>query len=131
MPAGPVWATMQQRRIKGMHMLCSWWICSIFVSMSASGIHCARPRAKITKNLMFLMRHYRRETSRLKPQFVSEHLYFSRFLGAPLLKFIYYWIHFYHSILIMVLRYVYKYDRFLFLDNLPNALCCSALIQHK
>ena len=25
-----MWVPMQQRRIKGMHMLCSWWICSIF-----------------------------------------------------------------------------------------------------
>ena len=30
MPAGPVLLPMQQHRIKGMHMLCSWWICSIF-----------------------------------------------------------------------------------------------------
>ena len=41
----------------------------------------------ITKTLMFLMRRSMREASRLKLQFVSEHLYFSRFLGTPLLKF--------------------------------------------
>ena len=79
---------MQQRRIKGMHMLCSWWICPFSVSMSAYDIHCAGHRAMITKKLMFLMRHSMREASRLKLQFASEHLYFSRFLGAPLLKFI-------------------------------------------
>ena len=79
---------MQQRCIKGMHMLCSWWICPFSVSMSAYDIHCARPRAMITKNLMFLMRHSMRESSRLKLQFAFEHLYLSRFLGAPLLKLI-------------------------------------------
>ena len=42
----------------------------------------------ITKHLMFLMRHSMREGSRLKPHFAFEHLYSSRFLGAPLLKFI-------------------------------------------
>ena len=31
----------------------------------------------------------------------------------------------------MVLSYVYKYDRLLFFDNVPNALCCSTLIRHK
>ena len=82
----------------------------------------------MTKILMFLMRNSMREASRMKLQFVPEHLYISRFFGAPLLKCIYYWIHFYHSILIMVLSYVYKYDRFLFFDTLPNALCCSTLI---
>ena len=96
--------------------------------MSAYDIHCARPRAKITKNLMFLMCHPMREASRLKLQFVPEHLYISRFLGAPLLKFICYWIHFHGAILIMVLRYVYKYDRFPSFDTLPNALCCSTFI---
>ena len=30
MPAGLVWAPMQQGRIKGMHILFSWYICSIF-----------------------------------------------------------------------------------------------------
>ena len=79
---------MQERRIKGMHMLCSWWICPFSVSMSAYDIPCARPRATITKNLMFLMRHSMHQASRLKLPFASEHLYFSRFLGAPLLKFI-------------------------------------------
>ena len=42
----------------------------------------------ITENLMFLMRHSMREASRFKLQFVLEHLYFSRFLDTPLLKFI-------------------------------------------
>ena len=79
---------MQQRRIKGMHMLCSLWICSILASMSAYDIHCTRPCAMITKNLMFLMRRSMREASRLKLQFVSEHLYFSSFFGTPLLNFI-------------------------------------------
>ena len=79
---------MQQRRIKEMHMLCSWWICPFLVSLSAYEIHCARPRAMITETLMFLMRRSMREASRLKLQFVPEHLYFSRFLGTPLLQFI-------------------------------------------
>ena len=42
----------------------------------------------ITETLMFLMRCSLREVSRLKLQFVPEHLYFSRFLGTPLLNFI-------------------------------------------
>ena len=42
----------------------------------------------ITKNFMFLMRCSMREALHLKLQFVSEHLYFSRFLGTPLLKFV-------------------------------------------
>ena len=42
----------------------------------------------ITRNLMFLMRLSMREALPLKLQFVSFHLYFSRFLGTPLLKFI-------------------------------------------
>ena len=42
----------------------------------------------ITKDLMFLMRRSMREASRLKLHFVSEHLYFSSFLGTTLLKFI-------------------------------------------
>ena len=79
---------MQQRRIKGTYILCSWWICPFFVSMSAYEIHCARPRAMITKTLMFFMRRSMREASRLKLQFVPAHLYFSRFLGTPLLQFI-------------------------------------------
>ena len=79
---------MQQRRIKRMHMLCSWWICPFLVSMSAYEIHCARPRAMITETLMFLMRRSMREALRLKQQFVPEHLYFSRLLGTPLLQFI-------------------------------------------
>ena len=79
---------MQQRRIKGTYMLCSWWICPILVSMSAYEMHCARPRAMITETLMFFMRRSMREASRLKLQFVPEHLYFSRFLGTPLLQFI-------------------------------------------
>ena len=41
-----------------------------------------------TKNIMFLMRHSMREAWPLKLQFVLEHLYFSRFLGTPLLTFI-------------------------------------------
>ena len=85
----------------------------------------------ITETLMFLMRRSMREASRLKLQFVSEYLYFSSPLGTPLLNFIGSYIHLYHAILIMVLSYVYKYDRVLFFDNLPNALCCSALIRHK
>ena len=79
---------MQQRRIKGTYMLCSWWICLILFSMSAYEIHCGRPRAMITETLMFFMRRSMREASRLKLQFVPEHLYFSRFLGTPLLQFI-------------------------------------------
>ena len=79
---------MQQRRIKRTHMLCSWWICPFLVSISAYEIHCARPRATITETLMFLMRRSMREAWRLKLQFVPEHLYFSRFLGTPLLQFI-------------------------------------------
>ena len=79
---------MQQRRIKGMHMLCSWWICSFFFSMSAYEIHCARPRAMITETLMFRMRRSMREVSHLKLRFVPEHLYFSRFLVTPFLQFI-------------------------------------------
>ena len=42
----------------------------------------------ITETSMFLMLRSMREASRLKLQFVPEHLYFSRFLGTPLLKFI-------------------------------------------
>ena len=42
----------------------------------------------ITETLMCLMRRSMREASRLKLQFVPEHLYFSRFLGTHLLKFI-------------------------------------------
>ena len=42
----------------------------------------------ITETLMFLMRRSMREALRLKLQFVPEHLYFSRFLGTPLLQFI-------------------------------------------
>ena len=98
-------------------MLCSWWICPFSFSMSGYDLHCTRPRANITKISMFLVCHSMREASRLKLQFVLEHLYFSRFLGAPLLKFIYEWNLFYHSILIMLRRYMYKNDRFLFLDN--------------
>ena len=58
------------------------------VSMSAYEIKGARPRAMITETLVFLMRRSMREASRLKLQFVPEHLYFSRFLGTQLLKFI-------------------------------------------
>ena len=42
----------------------------------------------ITETLMFFMRRSMREVSRLKLQFVPEHLYFPRFLGTPLLQFI-------------------------------------------
>ena len=42
----------------------------------------------ITETLMFLMRRSMCEASHLKLQFVPEHLYFSRFLGTPLLQFI-------------------------------------------
>ena len=42
----------------------------------------------ITETLMFLMRCSMRKASRLKLQFVPEHLYSSRFLGTPLLQFI-------------------------------------------
>ena len=79
---------MQQRRIKGMHILFSWWICPFLISMSAYEIHCARPRAMTTETLMILMRRSMREASRLKLQFVPEHLYLSRFLGTPSLQFI-------------------------------------------
>ena len=79
---------MQQRHIKGTYLLCSWWICPILVSMSACDLHCARPCAMITETLMFCMRRSMREVARLKLQFVAEHLYFSRFLGTPLLQFI-------------------------------------------
>ena len=82
----------------------------------------------ITKTLMFFMRSSMREASRLKLQIVPEHLYFSRFLGTPLLYSIRSQISLYHTILIMVLSYVYKYDRVPFFDNLPNASCCSTLI---
>ena len=41
----------------------------------------------ITETLMFLMRRSMHEASGLKLQFVPEHLYFSRFLGTPLLQF--------------------------------------------
>ena len=85
----------------------------------------------ITETLMFLMRRSMREASRLKLQFVPEHLYFSRFLGTPLLQLIRYKVDLYHAILIMVLSYVYKYDRVPFFDSLPNASCCSTLIWHK
>ena len=40
-----------------------------------------------TKILMFLMRRCMREASRLKLHFVSGQLYFSSFLGTPLLNF--------------------------------------------
>ena len=80
------------------------------------------------KNLIFLMCHFMRQALRLKLQFVPEHLYISTFLGAPSLKFIYYRIHLYQAMVIMVLSYVYKYQRFLFSDTLPHALCCSTLI---
>ena len=79
---------MQQRRIKGTYMLCSWWICPILVSLSAYEMHCARPRAMITETLMFFKCRSMREALRLKLQFVPEHSYFSRFLGTPLLQFI-------------------------------------------
>ena len=42
----------------------------------------------ITETLMFLMRRSMREASRLKLQFVPEHLYFSSFLGTQWLNFI-------------------------------------------
>ena len=42
----------------------------------------------ITETLMFLVCRSMREASRLKLQFVPEHLYFSRFLGTPLLQFV-------------------------------------------
>ena len=41
----------------------------------------------ITETLMFLMRGSMLEAWRLKLQFVPEHLYFSSFLGIPLLNF--------------------------------------------
>ena len=41
-----------------------------------------------TETLMFLMRRSMREGLRLKLQFVPEHLYFSGFLGTPVLQFI-------------------------------------------
>ena len=42
----------------------------------------------ITQTLIFFMRCSMREASRLKLQFFPEHLYFSKFLGTPLLRFI-------------------------------------------
>ena len=42
----------------------------------------------ITETLMFLMRRFMREASRLKLQFVPEHVYFSSFLGTQLFNFI-------------------------------------------
>ena len=42
----------------------------------------------MTETLMFLMRRSMRDASRLKLQFVPEHLYFSGFLGTQLLNFI-------------------------------------------
>ena len=66
----------------------------------------------ITETLMFLMRRSMREALRLKLQFFPDHLYFSRFLGTPLCSlFVNRSISITQSILIMVLRYVYKYDR--------------------
>ena len=56
-------------------MLCSWCICPFFVSMRAHDLHCARPRANVTQNLFFLMRHSMRQASRMKLQFLGEHLY--------------------------------------------------------
>ena len=41
----------------------------------------------ITETLMFLMRRSMREASRVKLQFVPEHLYFSRLFGTPMLNF--------------------------------------------
>ena len=79
---------MQQRRIKGTYILCSWLICPILAFMNACDPYCARPRAMITETLMFFMRRSMREASRLKLQLVPEHLCFSRFLGSPLLQFI-------------------------------------------
>ena len=40
----------------------------------------------ITETLMFLMRRSMREASRLKLQFVPEHLYFSRFFGYTIVE---------------------------------------------
>ena len=42
----------------------------------------------ITETLIFLLHRSMREASRLKLQFVPEHLYFSCFLGTQLLKLI-------------------------------------------
>ena len=70
-------------------MLRRWWICPFSSSMRGHVIHCARPRADITKNLLFLMRHSLREASRMKLKFVAEHFYISRFTGVAISKFIY------------------------------------------
>ena len=115
-------------------MLCSWRICPSTVSRRGHDLHCARPRANSTKNFMFLIRHSMRQASRMKLQFLPEHLYryiyiyIERLTGVVTSKYMYEWIHFYHSILIMIQGYVYKYVRFLFSHNLPNALCYTLLI---
>ena len=109
-------------------MLCIWWICALSVSMRAHDLHCARPCANITKNLIFLIRHSMHEALRIKLQFVLEHSYILRFTGVAISEFIPEWSHFCQSILIMVQSYVYTYDFFPFSDNLPNALHCSTLI---
>ena len=69
-------------------MLCSWWICPFPVSMSAYDLHCARPRAHITEDLMFLMRHSMREAWRMKIRLVPEQLYIPRFTGVVMSRFI-------------------------------------------
>ena len=56
--------------------------------MSAYDVHCAIPRAMMTKNVMFLMRRSMREASRCRLHFVSKNLYFRSLLGTPLLNFI-------------------------------------------
>ena len=56
-------------------MLCSGWICPFLVFLRAHDLHCARPRANVTENLLFLMRHSMREASGMKQQFLPEHLY--------------------------------------------------------
>ena len=95
--------------------------------MSAYDIHCAIPRAMMTKDLKFLMRRSMREASGLKLHFCFGKFILLKFLGYTTVEF--YWlVHANHAILIMVLSYVYKDDRVLFFDNLPNALCCSTLI---
>ena len=58
-----------------MYILCSWWICSFFVSMRVHDFRCARTGANITQKLLFLKSHSMREASRIKLQFLQYHLY--------------------------------------------------------
>ena len=66
---------MQQRRIKGISMLCSSWIYPFSVSRRVHDPYCGKPHANITENEFFLMRHSMREPSRMKLQFLPELLF--------------------------------------------------------